>query len=54
MAIPSRTAKSGTYFITTATHNRRQLFHIERNAELETIAHHKFIHSGRARVHACQ
>jgi len=34
MAIPSRTAKPGTYFITTATHNRRRLFQVESNATL--------------------
>jgi putative transposase len=39
MAIPTRTARPGTYFITTGTYNRRRLFQIERNAELllETI-----------------
>jgi putative transposase len=43
MAIPSRTARPGTYFITTATHNRRRLFQIERNAALllETIDHYR-------------
>jgi putative transposase len=43
MAIPSRTAKPGTYFITTATHNRRRLFQVERNAELllATIDHYR-------------
>ncbi|QNI37806.1 REP-associated tyrosine transposase [Edaphobacter albus] len=43
MAIPSRTAKPGTYFITTATHNRRRLFQVESNAELllETIDHYR-------------
>jgi putative transposase len=43
MAIPSRTARPGTYFITTATHNRRRLFQIERNANLllETIDHYR-------------
>ena len=43
MAIPTRTARPGTYFITTATHNRRRLFHVERNAELllETIDHYR-------------
>jgi putative transposase len=42
MAIPSRTARSGTYFITTATHNRRRLFQSERNAALllETLDHY--------------
>jgi putative transposase len=43
MAIPSRTARPGTYFITTATHNRRRLFQVERNASLllETIDHYR-------------
>ena len=43
MAIPSRTARSGTYFITTGTHNRRRLFQVERNAALllETIDHYR-------------
>jgi putative transposase len=43
MATPSRTARSGTYFITTATHNRRRLFQVERNAELllETLDHYR-------------
>jgi putative transposase len=43
MAIPSRTAKHGTHFITTATQNRRRLFQVERNAELllDTIDHYR-------------
>jgi putative transposase len=43
MAIPSRTARPGTYFITTATHNRRRLFQVARNAALllETIDHYR-------------
>ena len=43
MAIPSRPARPGTYFITTATHNRRRLFQVERNAALllETIDHYR-------------
>ena len=43
MAIPSRIARPGTYFITTATHNRRRLFQVERNAALllETIDHYR-------------
>jgi putative transposase len=43
MAIPSRTARSGTYFITTATHNRRRLFQVEQNAALllETLNHYR-------------
>jgi putative transposase len=43
MAIPSRTARPGTYFITTATHNRRRIFQVVRNADLliETINHYR-------------
>jgi putative transposase len=43
MAIPSRTARPGTYFITTATHNRRRLFQLESNATLllETLDHYR-------------
>lgn len=43
MAIPSRTAKPGTYFITSATYNRRRLFQVEQNAQLllETISHYR-------------
>jgi putative transposase len=43
MAIPSRTARPGTYFITTATYNRRRLFQVESNAALllETIDHYR-------------
>ena len=43
MAIPSRTAKAGTFFITTATHNRRRLFQVEATALLllETIEHYR-------------
>jgi putative transposase len=51
MAIPSRTARPGTYFITTATHNRRRLFQVERNAALllETIDHYRASYL----LHAC-
>jgi putative transposase len=43
MAIPSRTAKPGTYFITSATHNRRRLFQVACNGELllETIDYYR-------------
>jgi putative transposase len=46
MAIPSRTARSGTYFITTATHNRRRLFQLESNAALllATLDHYRASH----------
>ncbi|MBS1823652.1 MAG: transposase [Acidobacteria bacterium] len=43
MAIPSRTARPGTYFITSATHNRRRHFQVEANAQLfvETLEHYR-------------
>jgi putative transposase len=43
MAIPTRTAQPGAYFITTATYNRRRLFQVEANATLliETIDHYR-------------
>ena len=43
MAIPQRTATSGTFFITTITCNRRRLFQVPANAELflETLQHYR-------------
>lgn len=43
MAIPTRTARPGTYFITTATHKRRRLFQVPQNAELflDTLQHYR-------------
>jgi putative transposase len=43
MAIPQRTATSGTFFITTITYNRRRLFQVRANAELflETLQHYR-------------
>ena len=42
MAIPTRTARPGTFFITTATYNRRRLFQVEANALLliDTLQHY--------------
>lgn len=41
MAIPTRTARPGTYFVTSATQDRRRLFQVTRNAELFlTTLHH--------------
>ena len=34
MAIPLRSARPGTFFVTTATYNRRRLFQVLANAEL--------------------
>jgi len=43
MAIPSRSSRPGTYFITTATYNRRRLFQTSANAELflEALQHYR-------------
>lgn len=43
MAIPTRTARPGTFFVTTATYNRRRLFQVEANALLliETIQRYR-------------
>ena len=34
MAIPPRTASTGTFFLTSITYNRRRLFQLPTNAEL--------------------
>jgi putative transposase len=43
MAIPQRTATTGTFFLTTISYNRRRIFQIARNAELflETLHHYR-------------
>ena len=52
MAIPARTGTSGTYFVTSATHGRRRVFQVDRNAELflETLQHYR--EHGRYLLHA--
>jgi putative transposase len=52
MAIPARTARPGTYFITSATFNRRRLFQVEANANLflETLQHYR--REGNYKLHA--
>ena len=52
MATPARTSRPGTYFITTATYNRRRLFQVPANAELflETLQHYR--REGRYKLHA--
>jgi putative transposase len=43
MAIPSRSAKHGTFFITTATYDRRKLFQVLASPELflDTLQHYR-------------
>ena len=52
MAIPVRTSLPGTFFVTSATYNRRRLFQVERNAELlvETLQHYRT--QGHYKLHA--
>jgi putative transposase len=52
MAIPPRTATTGTFFITTVTNNRRRLFQVPANAELflETLQHYRT--AGAYKLHA--
>ena len=43
MSTPPRPAHSGTFLVTTATHNRRRLFQVHANADLflETLQHYR-------------
>jgi putative transposase len=52
MAIPKRAPNHGTYFITSATYNRRRLFQKTTNAELllETLQHYR--REGAYKLHA--
>jgi putative transposase len=52
MAIPTRTARPGTFFVTTATYNRRRLFQLEANALLliDTLQHYR--REGNYKLHA--
>ncbi|WP_187143142.1 REP-associated tyrosine transposase [Terriglobus albidus] len=50
MAIPARTARPGTYFVTSLVTNRRRIFQVARNAELflDTLDHYRenyFLHA---------
>jgi putative transposase len=52
MAIPTRAVRPGTFFITTATCNRRRLFQVPANCELllETLQHYR--RAGHYKLHA--
>ena len=52
MAIPKRQSPPGTYFITSATWNRRRLFQVQATAELflQTLQHYR--HEGHYKLHA--
>jgi putative transposase len=52
MSIPSRSVGMGTYFVTSATFQRRRLFQVAANAELflETLQHYRL--AGHYKLHA--
>ena len=52
MAIPSRASRPGTFFVTSATYNRRRLFQVTANADLflETLQHYR--RAGHFKLHA--
>jgi putative transposase len=52
MAIPARTSRPGTFFVTAVSHDRRRLFQSSANAELflETIQHYR--RAGYYKLHA--
>lgn len=52
MATPSRASRPGTFFVTTATYNRRRLFQTLANAGLfiEMLQHYR--HAGHYKLHA--
>ena len=52
MAIPARTSRPGTYFITSRTYNSRRLFQLPANAELflSTLQHYRA--AGEYKLHA--
>jgi putative transposase len=52
MSIPHRSVGAGTYFVTSATFNRRRLFQVEANADLfvQTLQHYR--QEGHYKLHA--
>jgi putative transposase len=52
MSIPSRTDGAGTYFVTSATFNRRSLFQVAANSELFLETLQQYRHQGHYKLHA--
>lgn len=52
MAKPLRTAIAGTFFLTTNTHQRRRIFHVERNAQLLHETLQRYRAEGLYKLHA--
>ena len=52
MAIPKRTSQTGTFFVTSATYNRRSLFQVPANADLFIATMQPYRHGGHYKQHA--
>ncbi len=52
MSIPSRSLEAGTYFVTTATFNRRRVFQLATNADLFLETLQQYRHAGHYKLHA--
>jgi len=52
MAIPARSSQPGTFFVTSATYNRRRLFQVASNAELFIATLQEYRHAGHYKLHA--
>jgi putative transposase len=52
MAIPKRSSQPGTFFVTSATYNRRRLFQVGSNAELFIATLQEYRHAGHNKLHA--
>jgi putative transposase len=52
MSIPARSDRTGTFFVTSATFNRRRLFQVAANAELFLETLQLYRHEGRYKLHA--
>ena len=52
MAIPSRATAAGTYFVTSATYNRKSLFQVTANAELFLDTLQQYRRAGHYKLHA--
>ena len=52
MSIPSRSDRTGTFFVTSATFNRRRLFQVVANAELFLETLQKYRREGYFKLHA--
>ena len=52
MSIPSRSDRTGTFFVTSATYNRRRLFQVAANADLFLETLRQYRREGHYKLHA--